>query len=49
MINENKAIIITSSSTGIGKACAPYLDDLGFENKPKSYRLDDIEANKSIS
>ena len=49
MMSENKAILITGAPTGIGKACAPYLDDLGFENKPKTYRLDDIEVNKSIS
>ncbi|RKZ00448.1 MAG: short-chain dehydrogenase/reductase [Ignavibacteriae bacterium] len=31
MMNENKAILISGSSTGIGKACAFHLDKLGFK------------------
>ena len=30
-MNENKAILISGSSTGIGKACAFHLDKLGFK------------------
>ncbi len=30
-MNNNKAIVITGTSTGIGKACALYLDKLGFK------------------
>jgi len=31
MMNENKAILISGFSTGIGKACAFHLDKLGFK------------------
>ena len=28
---NNKTIVITGTSTGIGKACALYLDKIGFK------------------
>ena len=46
-MDENKAVLITGTSSGIGKACALHLDKLGYKVYAGVRREEDADKLKS--
>lgn len=49
MMENNKAVLITGTSTGIGRACSLHLDKLGYKVYAGVRREDDAESLKNES
>ena len=49
MTTHQKAVLITGASSGIGKACALYLDNLGFKVCAGVRKEDDREVFAEVA